>query len=193
MLIFMQKYPNFDIDIEREQERLRRHDVIIFLHPFYWYSTPSLLKEWQDLVLEYGVAYGEEGTLLHGKLCFNALTAGAPESSYHHGEMNNFTLKELLSPLAQMAQFCGMIYLPPFALFTAREATEEGRLGGHIADWVKTLEALRDNRFNIEKASQQTYLNSDPDSLFEGPSACFRQLCNILKRKEGGFPVFLKN
>lgn len=27
-------------------------------HPFYWYSTPALLKEWQDLVLEHGWAYG---------------------------------------------------------------------------------------------------------------------------------------
>ncbi|CAH8182184.1 Glutathione-regulated potassium-efflux system ancillary protein KefG [Vibrio aestuarianus] len=38
----------------------------------YWYSTPALLKEWQDLVLEYGFAYGQEGTALNGtrSLCW---------------------------------------------------------------------------------------------------------------------------
>ena len=50
------EYPNFRIDIDKEQQRLRDHDVIVFMFPLYWYSTPSLLKEWQDLVLEYGCA-----------------------------------------------------------------------------------------------------------------------------------------
>ncbi len=52
------EYPDFGIDVDREQTRLREHDVIIFMYPLYWYSTPALLKEWQDLVLEYGFAYG---------------------------------------------------------------------------------------------------------------------------------------
>ena len=63
------EYPRFEIDIDREQARLRESDVIVFLHPLYWYSTPSLLKEWQDLVLEHGFAYGQQGTALHGKYC----------------------------------------------------------------------------------------------------------------------------
>ena len=54
-------YPRFEIDVEREQQRLLEHDAIVFQFPLYWYSTPSLLKEWQDLVLEHGFAYGEHG------------------------------------------------------------------------------------------------------------------------------------
>ena len=46
------EYPKFRINIEREQQRLIEHDVIVFKFPFYWYSTPAILKEWQDLVLE---------------------------------------------------------------------------------------------------------------------------------------------
>ncbi|MCB0293189.1 MAG: NAD(P)H-dependent oxidoreductase, partial [Calditrichaeota bacterium] len=49
-----QAYPEFDIDIAAEQQLLTGHDVIVFHHPFFWYSTPALLKEWQDLVLEHG-------------------------------------------------------------------------------------------------------------------------------------------
>src|SRR5690606_23594342 len=54
-----EEYPEFDIDVEREQELLRSHDVIVLMHPLYWYSTPALLKQWFDLVLEHGFAYGE--------------------------------------------------------------------------------------------------------------------------------------
>ena len=51
-------YPDFYIDVAAEQEALGRSDVIVLQHPFYWYSTPAMLKEWQDLVLEHGFAYG---------------------------------------------------------------------------------------------------------------------------------------
>ena len=44
-----QEYPDFHFDIDREQELLLQHDIIIFHHPFFWYSTPAILKEWQDL------------------------------------------------------------------------------------------------------------------------------------------------
>ncbi|RYE35767.1 MAG: NAD(P)H oxidoreductase, partial [Sphingobacteriales bacterium] len=57
-----ESYPDYDIDLDREQELLLRHDVIVFQHPFYWYSCPAILKQWQDLVLEHGWAYGRGGT-----------------------------------------------------------------------------------------------------------------------------------
>lgn len=57
-------YADFQIDIDREQDRLLQHDVIVFQHPLYWYSTPAILKEWQDLVLEHGFACGTKGTAL---------------------------------------------------------------------------------------------------------------------------------
>lgn len=56
-----EKYPDFFIDVEEEQRLLKEHQIIIFQHPFYWYSSPSLLKEWQDVVLDYGFAYGDGG------------------------------------------------------------------------------------------------------------------------------------
>jgi putative NADPH-quinone reductase len=46
-------YPEFDVDVEREQELLTRADLVVAQHPFFWYSTPALLKQWQDLVLEH--------------------------------------------------------------------------------------------------------------------------------------------
>lgn len=159
------EYPDFQIDIDREQQRLLEHDVIVFQHPLYWYSTPAILKEWQDLVLEHGFAYGSEGTALHGKIFFNALTAGGIEAAYQAEGYNHFTIRELLQPLEQMALLCGMTYLPAFALFGARTAVEEGRTDQHIADWTRLLEALRDNRVDIAVAQELLQLNSDLDAI----------------------------
>ena len=60
-------YPRLDIDIVVEQTRLLEHDVILFEFPMFWYSTPSIIKEWEDLVLEHGFAYGADGDKLAGQ------------------------------------------------------------------------------------------------------------------------------
>jgi putative NADPH-quinone reductase len=154
------EYPDFQIDIDREQAQLLAHDVVVFQHPLYWYSTPAILKEWQDLVLEHGFAYGTEGTALHGKIFFNALTAGGLEAAYCAEGYNHFTIRELLHPIEQTAMLCGMTYLPPFALFGSRTAVDEGRIDRHIVDWVRLLEAVRDNRIDIAGAQSLPQLNS---------------------------------
>ena len=66
------EYPRFHIDIDKEQQRLIEHDVIIFMFPLYWYSTPAILKQWQDLVLEYGFAYG----YCYGSVFFSGCGSG---------------------------------------------------------------------------------------------------------------------
>ena len=159
------EYADFQIDIDLEQQRLLEHDVIVFQHPLYWYSTPAILKEWQDLVLEYGFAYGSNGTALQGKIIFNALTAGGVEAAYKAEGYNHFTIRELLHPLEQMALLCGMVYLPAFALFGARTAVEEGRASQHVADWTTVLEALRDDRLDIATARDLPRLNTDLDAI----------------------------
>lgn len=161
------EYPDFQIDIEREQQRLLEHDVIVFQHPLYWYSTPAILKEWQDLVLEHGFAYGTNGTALHGKIFFHAITAGGEESAYMAEGINHFTIRELLQPLEQMARLCGMTYLPAFALFGARTAVEEGRINQHVADWTRLLEALRDDRLDIDVVQDLPQLNTNLDAIIK--------------------------
>ncbi|HHM05896.1 MAG TPA: NAD(P)H oxidoreductase [Gammaproteobacteria bacterium] len=107
-------YPDFCVDVPREQALLAEHDVIVFHHPFYWYSTPALLKEWQDLVLEYGFAYGRQGTALHGKWLLTATTTGGERAAYDG--VSHPTMSELLAPFRRTADLCGMRYLPPFVV-----------------------------------------------------------------------------
>lgn len=164
------EYPDYRIDIDREQQRLRDHDVVVFMFPMYWYSTPSILKEWQDLVLEYGFAYGSEGTALHGKTFLCVLSAGGAADAYRAEGYNHFTLKELLQPLEQTASLTGMHYLPPFALFASRTAVDEGRLAGHVADWEHLLDGLLAGRVDRECAAGLPTLNDGLDRVLGGAS-----------------------
>jgi len=109
-------YPDFDIDVKQEQELLLLYDVIIWQHPFYWYSCPPLLKQWIDLVLEFNWAYGPSGDALTGKTIFSVLTTGGTREAYSSEGRNRFLLKQLLSPFIQTASLCKMRYLPPFAV-----------------------------------------------------------------------------
>ena len=70
-------YPDMLVDVRHEQGLLLQHDALVLQHPFYWYSAPALIKEWMDLVLTHGWAYGETGRALEGKLWMNAISAGA--------------------------------------------------------------------------------------------------------------------
>ena len=160
-------YPDFDIDVAREQELLTSHDVVVLQHPFYWYSTPSILKEWQDLVLEHGWAYGHQGRALHGKLMLSALTVGGGEETYAAGGSNRFTIRQLLAPIEQTARLCGMRYLAPFAVMGTHRL-QDVDINRHAADYAAVLEALRDGRVDIEAASRAERLNGDLAAMIGG-------------------------
>lgn len=114
-------YPDFFIDVRREQKLLLEHDVLVLQHPVYWYSSPAILKEWQDVVLEDGWAYGPGGNRLAGKHFMQALTTGRSADFYGRGGRHNFTLHEFLRPFEQTAHLCRMLYLAPFVTQGAKD------------------------------------------------------------------------
>ena len=67
-----EKYPDFFIDVPEEQRLLLENDIIIWHHPFYWYSAPAILKEWMDLVLQHGFAY----RITSYNVCYTKLLRG---------------------------------------------------------------------------------------------------------------------
>jgi glutathione-regulated potassium-efflux system ancillary protein KefG len=146
-------YPSLNIDVKREQQLLLDHDVIVFQHPFYWYSAPAIMKEWQDLVLEHGWAYGKNGHHLKGKITMNAITTGGPESAYAKGGYNRFTIRELLTPWDQTAHLCGMRYLAPFVVHAALRITGDTDLTPQKATYRALIEALRDDHIDLDRAA----------------------------------------
>jgi glutathione-regulated potassium-efflux system ancillary protein KefG len=147
-------YPRFDIDVVDEQRLLLDHDLIILQHPFFWYSVPALIKQWEDLVLEHGWAYGTQGTALRGKRMLSAITTGGRADAYQHNGYNRFTIREFLAPIEQTARLCGMDYLPPFVVHGTHRMTNE-EISSAAADYQALVEALRDDRFDFEAARRQ--------------------------------------
>jgi len=143
------EYPRFSIDVDREQRRLMAHDIIVFQFPLFWYSTPALLKQWQDLVLEYGFAYGPQGQRLGGKVALASVTTGGSERDYSEKGGNGRSFDQYLFPLQQTATLCGMEFLPPFVLHSANHI-EAASAQSHIRAFANLLEALRDEKVDFE-------------------------------------------
>lgn len=139
-------YPEYDIDVAHEQALLLAHDTIVMQHPFYWYSTPALLKEWQDHVLAFGWAYGKGGTALRGKRLLTAVTTGGPGHAYGPDGMHGTTVRQLLAPIAQTARLCGMAYLPPFVVHGTHRLDDAGMIAA-AGDYRAVIRALADGTF----------------------------------------------
>lgn len=162
-----ERYPNFHINVKLEQDLLLAHDIIVFQHPFYWYSSPAILKEWQDLVLEHGFAYGHLGTALQGKKFLSAITTGGSKQAYCRHGHNYFTIRELLAPFEQTARLCGMDYLPPFVVHGTHQLQEQLQITRYTQDYRTIVLALRDNLIDWEQLQQFQRLNEALDQVIK--------------------------
>jgi len=137
-------YPDFDVDVASEQTALLEHDAIVFHYPLYWYSCPPLLKQWIDLVLEHGWAYGSGGTALQGKVAAHIVTAGGVQEAYSERGFNRYTIDEFLRPHEQTARLCGMTYLEPFVVHGTHGLTDD-QIDGYARNYVDHLRAISNN------------------------------------------------
>jgi glutathione-regulated potassium-efflux system ancillary protein KefG len=153
-----ERYPDFDIDVRREKKLLLAHDIIIWQHPFYWYSSPALLKQWQDLVLEHGWAYGKNGTALTGKKVFNVLTSGGTSKAYKQGGYNRYSIHEYLKPFEQTANLCGMSYWPPFWVPGVHKMEKE-KIDQYSTLYRELLIGLSDEQITEEEILKLPFLN----------------------------------
>lgn len=137
-------YPSGEIDVDCEVRRLLAADRIVLEFPIRWYSTPPLLKAWQDSVLThmYYLAYETEGRLLEGTPIVVVATAGNVPEAYRAGGVNLFPLEELLRPLEATANRCGLPWSPPILLYEADRldacplADAVSRMVGRFMDWM---------------------------------------------------------
>lgn len=157
-------YPDFHIDVRKEQALLRQNDIIVFQYPLYWFSVPALLKEWQELVLAYKWAYGKAGVALRGKKLLTAVTTGGRESLFCREGFNRCTIKEYLVPVEQLARICGMEFLPPFVVHGTHELTGP-EIARHAEDYLRVIAAIRDGRIDWEAARSFPRLNTDLDAV----------------------------
>lgn len=128
-------YPDFHIDVKAEKAVLTDTDRIVLQFPIYWYQTPALLKQWFDDVLEYGWAYGSNGTALQGKEVLLVPTFGADAAAYTVDGRYETTVDEVLKPIKTIQYLTGLRFLEPVVTY--------GTLGISEADLAaKTSELL---------------------------------------------------
>jgi len=151
-------YPDFFIDVKKEQQLLLEHDIIVWHHPFYWYSSPALLKEWMDLVLEHGWAYGEHGRMLEGKSALSVISTGGRREVYSKEGRNHFTTNEFLVPFKQSANLCRMEYLPPFVVHGAH-TIRQSEISAYAEKYKRALIMLRDGKIDLNKMKRAEYFN----------------------------------
>ncbi|EEA06921.1 flavodoxin-like fold family protein [Cryptosporidium muris RN66] len=103
-----QLYPDQKIDIEAEQRALISAELVILQFPMYWYNMPPSLKNWLDLVLSYGFAYGTSYKL-EDKLLLVSITTGGEDKKYEKNTVNDYLMSlESTSEFIKM-KFAGIL------------------------------------------------------------------------------------
>jgi glutathione-regulated potassium-efflux system ancillary protein KefF len=132
--------PDFHFDVAAEQQRLEQASMLVFQHPLHWYGTPALLKQWTDVVLTRGWAYGRGGNALRGKDFMLAVTTGGNELDYRDQGHHGHAFEAFLPPLRQMARYCGMHWQQPLVLHAARRS-EAALLAEHTRRYRHLLQS----------------------------------------------------
>ncbi|AQU84809.1 MULTISPECIES: NAD(P)H-dependent oxidoreductase [unclassified Halomonas] len=149
-------------DGEREALRLLESDRIVLQFPIQWYSTPPLLKAWQDAVLTrmFYIAYETEGHIFEGTPLMVAATAGNIPDAYRPGGRNMFTMNALLAPLQATAHRCGLPWAEPFVLYQADKLSAEAldaaavEYAAALKRWIAGSTALCVQEPELRRAAQ---------------------------------------
>ncbi|MCU1726220.1 NAD(P)H-dependent oxidoreductase [Pseudomonas sp. 7P_10.2_Bac1] len=138
-------YPNGGpLDVEAEQARVREHDAIVWQFPFYWFSTPPLLKQWQDEVLTHDFAYGhsEGQRQLAGKPIGMAISAGIKQEDYMASGRYHYSLDELLRPLDVTIRYIDAVPVKPWVFYGAEYDIDLPQLEANAQGYVSYLRQL---------------------------------------------------
>lgn len=143
-----------EIDVDREVARLLSASRLVLQFPVQWYSTPPLLKAWQDRVLTrmYYINPKTEGDRLAGLPVLVAATAGNVETAYTEAGMNLFPLADLLRPLEATAHRCGWQWADPFLVYRSNKL-DDIELADAARGYRECVSAWVTQTTNVRKAA----------------------------------------
>jgi len=144
-------YPDFDIDAEGERALLEAAHLVVLLHPIRWYGMPSMLKEWMDVVLRPGWAYGDGECALRGKSCWLVASTGSPAEAYGPEGIHGHPFDAFLLPIRQIAALCGMDWLAPLVLHGSVDAGEAA-IEAHVHEFRRRLAGYAGDARLVEAA-----------------------------------------
>lgn len=137
-------YPDYKINVEEEQKKLMKADIIVLQYPLFWYSMPSLLEKWMEEVFKHGFSHGSAGDKLKGKKIIVSLTTGAPEEAYNN-------IDEFLNPIKASCKLCQMKYVGSVVTYGVSYQLRNEK-GKEIEDKAinhadRLIEMIRNNKF----------------------------------------------
>ena len=136
-----EKYPDFKIDIREEQKLLLEHDTILFQFPMYWFSSPSLLKEWFDAVLAPGFAHAG-ASMLKDKSFAVAVSCGGAKKAFSATGKDKKTVEEFLFPFEITAEYVKMNYKKAYITYDTETVLSEETLNKYTQDYITYVKEL---------------------------------------------------
>ncbi|WP_342552235.1 NAD(P)H-dependent oxidoreductase [Paenibacillus sp. FSL R7-0652] len=136
-------YPDWNIDVVREQKLLEAYDHIILQFPLYWYSYPPLLKKWLDDVFTHGWAYGSKGKRLHGKRMGLAITIGDKQENYAKGAPIGYSVEELMAPFKASMNHVGVTALPHYAVYGASFQASDQEIDQSSMNYIQYIQTSK--------------------------------------------------
>ncbi|NRT71961.1 NAD(P)H-dependent oxidoreductase [Clostridium beijerinckii] len=133
------EYPDWNIDVLREQNLIETYEKIVFEFPLYWYSYPPILKKWLDDVFTYGWAYGSKGDKLKRKKFGIAMSIGDKKANYSKEGPITFTVDEIITPFKATAIHVGAISLPYFSIFGSSFNASNEEIEQSAKDYVNYI------------------------------------------------------
>lgn len=104
---------DYPVQPEVYREAISRATAIVYEFPFYWMSSPHLLKQWTDEVFMQFVSDG----LIEGKEFMVVTTTGSEEAAYQHNGRNKYTMEEYLRPFEGQANHAKMHWNAPLVVY----------------------------------------------------------------------------
>lgn len=136
-----EKYPDFKIDAKAEQKLLEENEIILFQFPMYWFSSPSLLKEWFDVVLEAGFAHAGSYKLADKSFAVSVSCGGA-EKAFSATGKDKKRVEEFLYPFEITANYVKMNYVKPYITYDTETVLSEETLNKYVKEYVKYIKEL---------------------------------------------------
>lgn len=140
----------FAPDLVREQQRVLKADLIIWLYPIWWGGVPAILKGWFDRVMAFGFAYADgrryDSGFFKDKTGMLCLTTGGTVERFSAGNVYG-PIDQVLYPTQHlMVEYLGMKSYPPFVAYAAPRIDAAGR-EAYLQQWrARVLEIAADGK-----------------------------------------------
>jgi glutathione-regulated potassium-efflux system ancillary protein KefF len=136
-----QTYPDFYIDPADERKLVEAAKLLVFLHPMRWYSMPSLLKLWVEVVFEPSWAYARNRGALKNKDFWLVTSTGSGPDAYTPQGLHGRPFGDFLAPFEQTVALCGMRWNPPLVMQGASRL-DDAALDARVASFRAGLEGF---------------------------------------------------